>query len=109
MGFGHLPCVVCIRARTSSRSSAKVRAIREWSRGSQAVVLVDLALALFPVIKLAAQLDPGEEAADGDLGLVAPDGTKSTSSSQTSWGTQRSFRAPQDLCLTWCAPKILGS
>jgi hypothetical protein len=36
-------------------------------------VLVDFAVALFPVIKLAAaQLDPGAEAADGDLGLVAP-------------------------------------
>ena len=37
------------------------------------VVLVDLAEALLPVVELAgADADPGEEAADGDLGLVAP-------------------------------------
>jgi hypothetical protein len=41
-----------------------------WHPG---IVLVDFAIALLPVIKLAgAQLDPAEEADDGDLGLVAP-------------------------------------
>jgi len=37
------------------------------------VVLVDLAEALFPVVELAgADADPGEEATDGDVRLVAP-------------------------------------
>jgi hypothetical protein len=37
------------------------------------VVLVDLAEALLPVVELAgADADPGEEATDGDVGLVAP-------------------------------------
>ncbi len=37
------------------------------------VVLVDLAEALFPVVELAgADADPGQEATDGDLRLVAP-------------------------------------
>jgi len=36
-------------------------------------VLVDFAVAFLPVLELAgAQLDPVEEAAVGDLGLVAP-------------------------------------
>jgi hypothetical protein len=36
-------------------------------------VLVDLAEALFPVVELArADADPGQEATDRDLGLVAP-------------------------------------
>jgi hypothetical protein len=36
-------------------------------------VLVDFAVAFFPVIELAAaQLDPAEKATDSDLGLVAP-------------------------------------
>jgi hypothetical protein len=36
-------------------------------------VLVDFAVAFLPVVELAgAQLDPAEEAAVGDLGLVAP-------------------------------------
>jgi len=37
------------------------------------VVLVDLAEALFPVVELAgADADPGQEATDGDVRLVAP-------------------------------------
>jgi hypothetical protein len=40
-------------------------------------VLVDLAVAFFPVVKLAgAQFDPVEEAAGRDLGLVAPGADK---------------------------------
>jgi hypothetical protein len=36
-------------------------------------VLVDFAVALFPVVELAGtQADPAEEAAGGDLGLVGP-------------------------------------
>jgi hypothetical protein len=36
-------------------------------------VLVDFAVAFFPVVELAgAQLDPAQEAADADLGFVAP-------------------------------------
>jgi hypothetical protein len=36
-------------------------------------VLVDLAEALLPVVELAgADVDPGEEATDGDVRLVAP-------------------------------------
>ena len=41
-----------------------------WHPG---VVLVDLAEALHPVVELAgADADPGQEATDGDVGLVAP-------------------------------------
>jgi hypothetical protein len=41
-----------------------------WHPG---VVLVDFAVALFPVVELAGtQADPAEEAAGGDLGLVGP-------------------------------------
>ena len=37
------------------------------------VVLVDLAEAVLPVVELAgADADPGQEATDGDVGLVAP-------------------------------------
>jgi hypothetical protein len=37
-------------------------------------VLVDFAVAFLPVVELAgAQADPANEAADADLGLVAPD------------------------------------
>jgi hypothetical protein len=37
------------------------------------IVLVDLTVAFLPVVELAgAQLDPAEETAGGDLGLVAP-------------------------------------
>jgi len=40
-----------------------------WDPG---IVLVDFALALFPVVELgSAQADPAEEAADGDVGLVS--------------------------------------
>jgi hypothetical protein len=42
-----------------------------WDPG---VVFVDLAEAFFPVVELAgADADPGEEATDGDVRLVAPD------------------------------------
>jgi hypothetical protein len=41
-----------------------------WDPG---IVLVDLAEASLPVVELAgADADPGDEACDGDLGLVAP-------------------------------------
>jgi len=41
-----------------------------WHPG---IVLVDFAVALLPIVELAGtQFDPAEEAADGDLGLVAP-------------------------------------
>jgi hypothetical protein len=41
--------------------------------GHPGVVLVDLAEALFPVMELAgADADPGEEATDGEVRLVAP-------------------------------------
>jgi hypothetical protein len=41
-----------------------------WQPG---IVLVDLAVALLPVVELAgAQLDPAEEAAGGDVGPVTP-------------------------------------
>jgi hypothetical protein len=41
--------------------------------GHPGVVLVDLAEALLPVVELTgADADPGEEATDRDLGLVAP-------------------------------------
>jgi hypothetical protein len=37
------------------------------------IVLVDFAEALFPVVELAgADADPGDEATEGDVGLVAP-------------------------------------
>jgi hypothetical protein len=42
-----------------------------WQPG---IVLVDFAVAFLPVVELAgAQADPANEAADADLGLVAPD------------------------------------
>jgi hypothetical protein len=41
-----------------------------WHPG---VVFIDLAEALLPVVELAgADADPGQEATDGDVGLVAP-------------------------------------
>ena len=41
--------------------------------GHPGVVFIDLAEALLPVVELAgADADPGQEATDGDVGLVAP-------------------------------------
>ena len=55
------------------RCGAFSSSVSQWSRGTQALCSLTLPKRCDPVVVLAgADADPGQEATDGDLGLVAP-------------------------------------
>ena len=75
------------------------------NHGNPAVMLVGLAVALAPVVKLAhAQLQPSQQSLDRRLVFSAQRRVKSTTASRTSGSTQQPFRVPQVLFLMRRAP-----
>ena len=67
---------IAFAADAGGRSGGCARfssSVSQWSRGTQALCSLTLPKRCLPVVELAgADADPGEEAADGDLGLVRP-------------------------------------